>query len=48
MIDGLYKTSNLTEPNDKKSEVQLRLKEHGRTDLEVEYDKNYYTGLYLK
>lgn len=48
VVNGLYATINLTEPNEKKSEIEARLKERGRTDLEVEYDRNYYTGLYLK
>jgi uncharacterized protein (DUF169 family) len=48
VIDGLYATVNPTEPNKKKSEIEARLKEHGLADLEIEYDKNYYTGLYLK
>ena len=48
VIDGLYATTNPTEPNKKKSEIETRLKEYGRTDLGIEYDKNYYTGLYLK
>jgi len=48
IVEGLYATLNLTEPNDKKSAIESRLKEQGRTDLEIEYDKNYYTGLYLR
>lgn len=48
VIDGIHATLNPTEPNEKKSEIELRLNDHGRTELEIEYDKNYYTGLYLK
>ena len=48
VVDGLYATLNLTEPNKKKLVIESRLKEQNRTDLEIVYDKNYYTGLYLK
>jgi len=47
VIDGVYATINPIEPNEKKAEIEAKLKEHNRTDLEIEYDKNYYTGLYL-
>jgi uncharacterized protein (DUF169 family) len=47
VVDGIYKTLNPTEPNEKKAEIESRLKEQGRTDIEIEYDRNYYTGLYL-
>jgi uncharacterized protein (DUF169 family) len=48
VIDGLCATLNPTEPNEKKAEIASRLKEQGETDLEIEYDRNYYTGLYVK
>ena len=48
VIEGVYATLNPTEPNKKKSEIESRLKEQDSIDLEMEYDKNYYTGLYLK
>lgn len=48
VIDGLYATINPTEPNKKKSEIEEKLKETDRNDLRIEFDKNYYTGLYLK
>jgi uncharacterized protein (DUF169 family) len=46
VIDGVYKTVNKTEPDVKKKLIDLRLKESGREDFDIEYGKNYYTGLY--
>ncbi len=46
IIDGLYATLNPTEPDRKKTRIEARLREHSRTDLTLEYGKNYYTGLY--
>ncbi|MBP2628137.1 MAG: hypothetical protein H6Q68_2848 [Firmicutes bacterium] len=48
MIEGLYKTINIMEPNSDKAVIEEKLKKAGREDLEIEYDKNYYTDLYLK
>ncbi|WP_352419703.1 DUF169 domain-containing protein [Proteiniborus sp.] len=48
VIDGLYATVNPIEPNEKKSIIESKLKEQRRDDLDIIYDKNYYTGLYLK
>jgi uncharacterized protein (DUF169 family) len=47
IIDGLYATLNLTEPDRKKASIESRLEERQRNDIEIEYGKNYYTGLYL-
>lgn len=48
MIDGLYSTVNPMEPNADKAIIEEKLVKTGRKDLEIEYDKNYYTGLYRK
>lgn len=48
MIEGLYNTINAMEPNKDKSIIEEKLKAAKRDDLTIEYDKNYYTGLYLK
>lgn len=48
MIEGLYNTINTIEPNEDKIIIAEKLKEAGRDDLTIEYDKNYYTGTYLK
>ena len=47
IIDGLYATLNLTEPDRKKAPIESRLQERQRDDMDIEYGKNYYTGLYL-
>lgn len=47
MVDGLYATVNATEPDRKKRRIQARLDGCGRTDLAVEYGRNYYSGLYV-
>lgn len=48
MIDGLYGTINPMEPNADKATIEANLNKAGRKDIEIEYDKNYYTGLYRK
>ncbi|WIV12170.1 DUF169 domain-containing protein [Proteiniborus sp. MB09-C3] len=48
VVDGIYATINPIEPNKNKSIIESKLKEEGRDDLDIVYDKNYYTGLYLK
>lgn len=48
MIEGLYNTINIMEPNEDKTIIAEKLREAGRDDLTIEYDKNYYTGAYLK
>ena len=47
IVDGLYATLNPTEPDRKKRRIEKRMKEEKREDLEIEYGRNYYTGLYL-
>ena len=47
IVKGLWTTVNPIEPNVKKKEIEVRIKENNITDLEIEYDRNYYTGLYL-
>lgn len=48
VIEGLWKTVNIMEPDGDKRRIDQAIKERGLTDLEIEYGKNYYTGLYLK
>lgn len=48
VVEGLYATINPIEPNEKKAKIEARAAELGRKDLAIEYNKNYYTGLYLK
>lgn len=48
MIEGLYNTINIMEPNKDKAIIEEKLKEAGRDELTIEYNKNYYTGAYLK
>ncbi|MGD9504785.1 MAG: DUF169 domain-containing protein [Syntrophobacteraceae bacterium] len=48
MIEGLCATVSLTESNRKKAEIEARMNAKGRSDLKIEYDRNYYTGLYVK
>jgi uncharacterized protein (DUF169 family) len=48
LAGGTYATINATDPNEKKSLVEAKLKEKKRTDLLIEYDRNYFTGLYEK
>ncbi|MGH4124755.1 MAG: DUF169 domain-containing protein [Clostridium sp.] len=48
MIEGLYSTINIMEPNEDKAIIEEKLKQAGRDDFTIEYDKNYYTGAYLK
>lgn len=43
VVDGIYKTVNIMEPNRNKSKIEEKLKQHELTDLEIEYDKNYFT-----
>lgn len=48
MVEGLYSTINPMEPNGDKEIIGEKLGKAGRNDLNIEYDKNYYTGLYRK
>ncbi|MBN1637269.1 MAG: DUF169 domain-containing protein [Deltaproteobacteria bacterium] len=47
IMDGLYATLNLTEPDEKKAEIEARMTELKRDDLTIRYGRNYYSGLYL-
>jgi hypothetical protein len=47
IMDGLYATLNLTEPDEKKARIEARLAALNREDLKIRYGQNYYTGLYL-
>lgn len=48
MADGVYKTINIMEPNEDKYIIDEKIKKSDRNDLSIEYNKNYYTGLYHK
>ncbi len=48
VIDGLYSTINIMEPNEDKKIIEEKLNKSNRTDLKIVYNKNYYTGLYNK
>lgn len=48
MIEGLYNTINIMEPNADKAIIEKKIKKNSRQDLTIEYDKNYYTGAYRK
>ncbi|AFS78156.1 hypothetical protein DUF169 [Gottschalkia acidurici 9a] len=41
LVEGTYMTLNATEPNEKKKEIEYRLKEE-KIDFKVEYDNAYY------
>jgi uncharacterized protein (DUF169 family) len=45
IVRGVYATLDLTEPNEKKAEIEARFKEAGREPPPIQYNKNYYTGL---
>lgn len=47
IVEGLYATVNPIEPDRKKVGIEARLMERNRNDLQLEYGKNYYSGLYL-
>jgi uncharacterized protein (DUF169 family) len=47
VVDGLYATLNLTEPDRKKVDIETRLSQRNNDDLEIVYGRNYYTGHYL-
>lgn len=42
IVDGIYNTINVMEPNDKKKKIELKIKENGLTNIEIEYDTSYY------
>lgn len=43
VIIGVYNTVNAMEPNRNKERIEAKLKQNGLSDLEIEYDKNYFT-----
>jgi len=43
LIDGVYKTVNAMEPNRNKTKIEAKLNEKGLADLQIEYNKNYFT-----
>lgn len=45
IVRGVYATLDLTEPNEKKTEIEARFREAGREPPLIQYNKNYYTGL---
>jgi len=47
ITDGLCATLNLTEPDKKKAEIEARRTEIKKDDLDIQYGRNYYSGLYL-
>ena len=42
---GIYATLDLTEPNEKKAQIEARFRDMGEPLPLIQYDKNYYTGL---
>lgn len=45
VIDGIYKTINPIEMDDRKHQIKKNLQEVGLNDLSIEYGKTYYTEL---
>lgn len=45
IVDGVIATLDLTEPDNKKSDIERRFKDAGITCPEIHYGKNYFTGL---
>jgi uncharacterized protein (DUF169 family) len=43
IVRGLCATIDLTEPNEKKAEIEARCRELGRTPPKIHYDKNYWS-----
>lgn len=46
LVEGLWYTLNPTETDRKKKHIEARLSQSKRSDLTIEYGKNYYSGLY--
>lgn len=42
-IAGIYQTVNAIEPNSKKAKIETKLKQNALDDLNIEYDKNYFS-----
>jgi len=45
IVKGVIATLDLTEPNEKKAEIEKRFSEAALECPEINYNKNYYTGL---
>jgi uncharacterized protein (DUF169 family) len=45
VVEGIYATLDLTEPNEKKKEIEARCLEMNIKAPSIQYNKNYYTGL---
>ena len=45
IVRGIYGTLDLTEPDEKKAEIETRCRELNRVVPTIHYGKNYYTGL---
>lgn len=48
VIEGLWATVNIMEPDSHKQRIEAAMRERGLNDIQIEYGRNYYTGLYLK
>jgi len=48
VVEGIYDTVNVMEPNRNKSKIESKLKQNNLTDLEIKYDQNYFTTDYSK
>lgn len=46
VVDGLCKTVTPAEPNRRKKEIEEKLNEHGISDVNIIYDKNYGDGMH--
>lgn len=45
IVDGIMKTINIMDDNQKKTIIEQKLSKNGITDFNVEYDRNYYHNL---
>ncbi len=48
LAEGIFRTVNAVEPDKKKTVIEKKLVSQNREDLQIEYGRNYYTGLYVK
>ncbi|MCB2218731.1 DUF169 domain-containing protein [Desulfofustis glycolicus] len=46
LVQGLWETLNPTEPDRNKKQIQSRLEKSEVNSLDIEFGKNYYSGLY--
>lgn len=44
VAEGIYDTINVMEPNRNKLKIEAKLKENNLNDLEIEYNKNYFSN----